>query len=318
MTTTRANPSSRTSRTTPRPSTWPCTTWPPSRSAARSSSSRLTRDPGCASPNDERRSVSCMTSAPNSSPPHIPTAVRHTPLTATLSPSLSSRASGERTLSRTPSAVRSTRWTSPRSWTRPVNIRSPLPQARLDEQVLPDRLPVERQRPRRVGDLLDAAALHRVARSTPADEDRRQEQAHLVDLAGVEERARQVGAALEQDRRHAALAERHERGAHAGLLVLPRRHDDVRAGHLERIDRVARRGARDDDRERHLGRRRHELRVQRQTRGRVEDDAPRLAFHAVDAGRELRVVGQRGADPDGDGVDRGAPLVRAPPAGLAG
>src|SRR4051794_38062913 len=213
MTTTRANPSSRTSRTTPRPSTWPCTTWPPSRSAARSSSSRLTRDPGCASPNDERRSVSCMTSAPNSSPPHIPTAVRHTPLTATLSPSLSSRASGVRTLSRTPSGVRSTRCTSPRSWTKPVNNRSPLPQSRLDEQVLPHRLPVERQRPRGVGDLLHAAALHRVARRTSADEDRREEQAHLVDLPRVEERARDVRAALEQDRRDPLVAQRAQRRA---------------------------------------------------------------------------------------------------------
>ena len=43
--TTRAKPSSRVSRTAPTPSTWPCTTWPPSRSVARSGSSRLTGAP---------------------------------------------------------------------------------------------------------------------------------------------------------------------------------------------------------------------------------------------------------------------------------
>ena len=45
ISTTRAKPSSRTSRTVPSPSTWPCTTWPPRRSVARSGSSRLTAAP---------------------------------------------------------------------------------------------------------------------------------------------------------------------------------------------------------------------------------------------------------------------------------
>ena len=48
-----------------------------------------------------------------------------------------------------------------------------------------------------------------------AEHDRREEQADLVDLAGVEERAGQVRAALEQDRGDARRAELVERVAHA-------------------------------------------------------------------------------------------------------
>ena len=50
---------------------------------------------------------------------------------------------------------------------------------------------------------LDALALERVARGAAAEQDRREEQAHLVDLARVEERARELRAALQQDRRDA-------------------------------------------------------------------------------------------------------------------
>src|SRR3954447_8954157 len=293
MTTTRANPSSRTSRTTPRPSTWPCTMWPPSRSAARSGSSRLTFDPGCTSPSDERRSVSCMTSAPNSSPPHIPTAVRQTPLTATESPSLSSRASGERTDRRTPSEVWSTRWTVPRSWTNPVKMALPLSQSRADQQILADDLAVECERAHGVGDAVDAAALERVARGAAADDQRGEEQADLVDLAGVEEGPGQVRPALEQDRGDAGGAELVERRAHAGGLVLARGDDDLRAGGLERVGVLARRGARDDDGQRDLGRGPDELAGGRQPGGGVEDDAARLGADAPHERGELRVGGHR-------------------------
>src|SRR4051794_26549952 len=191
--------------------------WPPRRSDARSASSRLTGDPGSTSPSDERRSVSCITSAPNSSPPHRPMAVRQTPLTATESPSLSSPASDERTERRTPSPVWSTRCTVPRSCTRPVNNgRSPLPQTGAHEQILADDLTVECERAHGVGDPIHASALQRVARGAAADDQRRQEQADLVDLAGVEEGARQMRAALEQDRGDVEGAELVERRAHAG------------------------------------------------------------------------------------------------------
>src|SRR4051794_12874341 len=180
--------------------------WPPRRSDARSASSRLTGDPGSTSPSDERRSVSCITSAPNSSPPHSPTAVRQTPLTATESPSLSSAASGERTERRTPSAVWSTRWTVPRSWTRPVKMGLPLSQSGADQQILADHFAIECERAHGVGDAVHAAALERVARRAAADDQRGEEQADLVDLTRVEERAGQVRAALEQDRGHVQRA----------------------------------------------------------------------------------------------------------------
>src|SRR4051794_15755822 len=308
MATIRANPSSRTSRTTPRPSTWPWTMWPPRRSAGRSGSSRLTVLSGSSAPSEERRSVSCITSAPKSSPPHRPTAVRQTPLTAIESPSLSSPASGELTLSRTPSRVWSTRWTVPRSWTSPVNT-SPLSEPGAHQQIVADGIAVQCERAHGVGDALDPAALERVARLAPADDQRREEQARLVDLPGVEERPGEVRAALEQDRRHVAVAELIERRAHAGRLVLAGGDEDLRPGRLERGRLLARGGARDHDGQRDVGRRLDELAGDRQAGGRVEDHAPRLAVHALDACRELRVVGQRGPDADRHRVDRGAPVV---------
>ena len=101
--------------------------------------------------------------------------------------------------------------------------------------------------------------------------------------------------------------------AHARGLVLARGDDRPRR-RPSRAPR-SRRAARRARRRRSAGPRApcDELRVERQARRRVEDDAARLAVDAVDARGELRVVGQRGADPDGDGVDLGAPaMVREP------
>src|SRR4051812_20535649 len=159
-----------------------------------------------------------MTSAANA-PSAIAVAVRQTPLTATESPSDSSPASPVRTARRTPSAVASTAVTVPRSWTSPVNT-SPLPQPGGDEDVLRAALALERQRARRLGDPLDALALDRIAGGGPAEDHRREKEPQLVDLARVEERAREPRAALQQDRRHAGRAELDERGAHARRLVL--------------------------------------------------------------------------------------------------
>src|SRR4051812_3787216 len=298
------------------PSTWPCTTWPPRRSVGRSGSSRLTGVPSRASASEERRSVSCITSA-EKCPSAIRVAVRQTPLTATESPSAISGARPVRTASRTPSAPASTAETVPRSWTSPVNT-SPLPQPRGDQDVVGDTLDVEAQRAGGLGDLLDALALERVARARAADHHGRDEQPDLVDLAGVEERAGQVRAALEQDRGDPGGAELVERRAHARGLVLARGHDDVGAGDLERIGGQAPGRPRDHHRERDLAGAAHELGVQRQPRLGVEHHAARLAGDAGDAGGEQRVVGQRSADPDGDRVALGAPVVGELAAGLAG
>src|SRR3954466_6093529 len=227
----------------PRPSTCPWTTWPPRRSAARSGSSRFTRAPGAASPSDERRSVSCITSAANPSA-SAPTAVRQTPLTATESPSRRSPASADCTRSRTPSSAASRAPPAPRPAIRPVNTRSPLLEARGDEDVAGERLARERQRPQRVGDAVDALALQRVARGPPAHHERRGEQAALAARARVHERAGKVRAALEQDARDGRVerAELVERRLHAGGLVLAGRDDALGAGGLERVGRGRRRG----------------------------------------------------------------------------
>ena len=127
---------------------------------------------------------------------------------------------------------------------------------------------------------LDALALERVARGAPAEQDRREEQPQLVDLAGVEERARQLRAALEQDRGDAGRAELVERRDDARRLVLAGRDDHLGPGVSSASVVGARRGARDDDGERDLRRRGDELGVERQARGRVEDDAARLARDA--------------------------------------
>src|SRR3954468_6911768 len=267
----RAKPSSRISRTAPRPSTWPCTTWPPRRSSARSGSSRFTRVPAPASASDERRSVSFITSAPKPSA-SARTAVRQTPLTATESPSRSSPASADCTRSRTPSSVASRATTVPRSAISPVTTASPLLEASGNRDVPGERPARERQRAERVGDAVDALALERVARGPSAEDERRDEQPDLVDRARVHERARQVRAALEQDARHRRVerAELVERRLHARRLVLARRDDHPRGGRLQRVGRPARGGAGRDDDERHLGRLGDELRVQRQPRRRVE------------------------------------------------
>ncbi len=151
-----------------------------------------------------------------------------------------------------------------------------------------DALALERERAHRGGDPFGALALERVAGARATEHDGRQEQADLVDLAGVQERAREVRAALEQDRGHADRAELDERVAHAVGLVGAGGHDHVGAADLQRVDRGARGGAGDDDGQRHLVGAAHELGVQRQAGLGVEDDPARLAHDALDPRGELR------------------------------
>src|SRR4051794_3269076 len=291
--------------------------WPPRRASARSASSRFTRVPESTSPSEERRSVSCITSAPKRSP-QMPVAVRQTPLTAMLSPSPSWRASDDSTVSAAPSAVRSTATTVPRSSTSPVNISSPLAQAGRDQHVVADAGAVERQGAQRLGDPLDALALQRVAGGAAAEQDRREEEPDLVDLAGVQERARQARTAFEQHRCDALVPELVERRAHARGLVLAGGDDHLDAGALQRVGRRARRGAGGHDRHRDAVGLLDEPGLERQARGRVEHHAARLAVDARDPGGELRVVGQRGADADREGVDRRPPAVADLAAALGG
>src|SRR6201986_2375251 len=189
----RANPSGAIARTVPTPSTWPCTMWPPSRSDSRMASSRLTPAPARASARELRRRVSFITSVANAVG-WTSVAVRHTPLTEIESPSASSPANEEETIRRTPSPERSTSSIRPRSAISPVNISRlplPLPDARRDQQIVADALALQVLGADGVGNLLRALALQRIAGGSPSEDERGQEQPDLVDLPGVEERARQ-------------------------------------------------------------------------------------------------------------------------------
>src|SRR6187551_739361 len=133
-----------------------------------------------------------MTSAAND-PLSRSVAVRHTPFTAIESPGDSAPASAVSTCTRP--------WASPLTTplpaTSPVNT-SPLLEAGDHEHVVLDPLGLDRQGARRGGDLPHADPLDRGLGGAAAQHQRRDEHAYLVDLAGLEERARQVRAALEQ------------------------------------------------------------------------------------------------------------------------
>ena len=303
---------SRTAATVPVPSTCPCTMWPPRRASARSASSRFTAEPTSSSPSEERRSVSCITSAAKL-PSAIAVAVRQTPLTATESPSATS-------------AARRVRDAQPRAVAGRLDAGDGAPI--LDEPgehahhsrsravirtSSPDGSALERDRAHRVGDLLDALALERVARAAPAEQQRGDEQPRLVDLAGVEERARQVRPALEQERGHGQvqLAELVERvGARA-----PARSRRSRRSRRRPPSRASRWPSGGAARETTTVSGISEAsRTSWESSGRraVESNTTRRGWR-VDVRQprgEPRVVGERGADADDDGVDLGAPVVR--------
>src|SRR5438552_5379680 len=75
--------------TLPIPSTWPCTRWPPRRSASRSGRSRLTGSPGRRSARLVRESDSSTTSASHQPSPTSTTVTQH-PLAAIESPTFAS------------------------------------------------------------------------------------------------------------------------------------------------------------------------------------------------------------------------------------
>src|SRR5688572_20030450 len=170
---------------------------PPRRALACSAGSTLTASPSESAASDERLSVSSITSAVKRPPP-VSTAVRQTPLIDTESP----RAIGSTfvsTVSRTPSPLRSIPATRALSCTTPVNT-SPLLQPGADQEVAVDQLVLDVKGLPRLADALDALPAKHRQRGAAARDDRRDEHAHLVDLVDVEERARQMRAALEQDR----------------------------------------------------------------------------------------------------------------------
>src|ERR1017187_7132452 len=116
------SPSDSRARNSPVPSTWPCTMCPLKRPLGESGRSRFTREPARRAPRLGRSRVSGARSAEKESRSRS-TAVRHTPLTAILAPSVISwRTVEQHTFSRAP-AVRV--WTDssvPSSSMIPVNM----------------------------------------------------------------------------------------------------------------------------------------------------------------------------------------------------
>src|SRR3954463_11913583 len=155
--------------------------WPPSRSDARSGSSRFTWSPAPSGPSDERRSVSAITSARKPSAVGS-TAVRQTPLTATESPGPSSAPPAAATRRLPPAPSSSTASTLPMPATSPVNTLSPLLQPRADQHVVADALDGEGLAAQRGADLAPARPGPRGARAPSAGDDRGHERVVLVDL----------------------------------------------------------------------------------------------------------------------------------------
>src|SRR3954447_19655007 len=297
--------------------------WPPSRSPARSGSSRLTSSPAASGPSDERRKVSAMTSALKRDP-STTVAVRHTPLTATESPTESwgARVSAA-SVSRTPSASSSTATTSPLAATSPVNISgsppppSPLPEAGRDQDVVLDALHLRAQRSHRVVDQLDALGLDRRLGVAPSGDERRHEEPGLIHLACLEEDACQVGAALEEDGLHIAVAELVERTAQTGRLVLARHDDHLDARHAERVGSDSLGRTRADQDHGNVRGAAHQLAVQGQARLGVEDHPAWLASDTLHARGEQGIVHRGRVYADGDGITLRPPAVRACAACLA-
>ena len=253
--------------------------WPPSGSPARSAGSRLTRDAaGSSSPSVVSESVWFITSASKPSASHARSRSGRRPRRRPSRPRAARAGEARaRSRSRAPASPRSIRSTAPellddpgehQPLTTPAAARGracPRPSA-------PTRSPAAARRRR------PARRRRRRASGRPAAEQQRgDEQAQLVDLAGVEERARELGAALEQQRGDPAAPELVERRAEPALAVAGDL-DHLGAGVAQRGD--ARRVGARRRRRRSSGAssiERDQLRVERQPGGRVEDDPRRLA-----------------------------------------
>src|ERR687897_476551 len=221
MRTTREKPSSVTLSTVPVPSTWPCMTWPPRRSPARSGSSRFTSSPIWSGASAVRRSVSGITSAAKE-PLSRSVAVRHTPLTAIESPGASSPASGVSTSTRPCAKPR----TTPFPATSPVNT-SPLLEAGNEQVVVVDPLGLDGERPGRGGDLAEADPLHRGPRLRAAELVERVLHARALVLTGGD------------DHVHARGLERLDRRALRGARADHDQRDVRHVLHEPRVEREA-------------------------------------------------------------------------------
>src|SRR5687768_8025658 len=194
-----AIPSAVTAATSPVQSTWPWTMWPPSASPAFSAGSRFTREPCSSEPRLVKPSDWFMTSAENAPSRRLVT-VRHTPLTATESPSFRSPAKLAAISKCAPSSERWTDEIAPSSLTMPVNTLSPPLHPGDDQQVGAHRLVADLESSLGIGDAGLAGTPCEGTGAGAAQEDRRDEQAQLIDLACVHERAGEPCPALDEER----------------------------------------------------------------------------------------------------------------------
>src|SRR5262249_51904234 len=222
-----SSPSAARARTSPTPSTWPCTRCPPSRSESRSERSRLTGVPARQSPSVVTRSVSGTASTAKRRG-STASAVRQQPEQSMLSPiaaSSSTRAAAIQ--NRLPWGRSSTASTRPSSSTSPVNMS--VLEIHDDARVPAQALDRDHATALRLGEQSSQPVAPRQA---AAQHDRRRVQPDALHEPGAEELGAERGAALEQ---HlvAALAgeapgERGERDAQARRRQAP--HADAAGG----------------------------------------------------------------------------------------
>ena len=159
-----------------------------------------------------------------------------------------------------------------------------------------------------------ALAAREGASAGAAEQDRGDEEAKLVHLAGVDERAREPGATFDEKRGDLAAAELGERGQHAGDGIAVD-DEDVDAGVAERLDPLGGRVGRRDEKDGSVGGACGQSRVDRKAGGGVEDDTRRLPTGGrIDvARREQGVVREGRSDSDRDArPPRPATSGRAP------
>ena len=175
------------------------------------------------------------------------------------------------------------------------------------------RVDVRLVQARRVGEPCQPVAAERRPAPVAADQHRRDEPSHDVDRARLDEGAREPRPALDEHRLDPALGERGEDGRN--LWTQRRQRHHLHAGSLQ-LGHTVPRGVRPDgDVDRQLARPRARSAESSGSRAN-ESNTTRTGWRtgpARPAGGQLRVVGERRADADGDGVVIGAQPVHERP-----
>ena len=291
------------------PSTWPWTMWPPSLSEGRSASSRLTRSPASSAPSEVSGERLLHRVGLEAAVLRASTAVRQAPLTATESPAAISR--GEPGRDPEPGAVgagaRPPR-PCPSVRDQAGEHRLPLPQPGADQHVLADRL-ASTSSARRASATSRARALEQ--RRAPARRSARG--ATKRRSSSISPASKKAPASVGPPSSSRLVTPRRPSSSSAAREPLRRSRPaatDLGAGASQR----RRRGrARRRRRRRRAAAPRRACATSCESSGSraLESKTTRAGWRAaVDLARgQQRVVGERGADPDRDGVGLGAPAV---------